>query len=246
LKSWYRTAPLVALGLLIVTGIAFADPMVATITLGRDPEPPMCVDNPGGTVTINWDIEHITTPNYVYFKIEDPTRTTILDSLTYSGSTGINIVRDWTVPSGSVDGKYWVRVEYWSFEAGNEANAEVTFYVCTGTGDICAEKRADLTDDGDCEDAGDLPQANWWIGLTTPYGDTYYKKTDVNGQACWTGLMMGDYTITEVMMAGWEPLGPTSYPVTLSGSTEWVYFCNREIPVSSEESSWGRVKGLFR
>ena len=104
------------------------DDREATISLGRDPEPPYCAENPGGTVDISWNIEHTSTPNYVYYKLEDPTRTIILEDETYPGSTGLTVNRTFTIPPGSMNGKYWIRVEYWSFEVGNEANAEVTFY----------------------------------------------------------------------------------------------------------------------
>ena len=148
---------LVIASLLTVTSIhAISGPLEATISLGRDPEPPYCVLNPGGVVDISWDIEHTTTPNYVYYKLEDPTRTIIYEEQTYPGSTGITINRQWTVPAGAPDGKYWIRIEYWSFEAGNEANAEVTFYVCSGTGDICVEKWEDSNTSLEL-DAGDTP-----------------------------------------------------------------------------------------
>ena len=53
-------------------------------------------------------------------------------------------------------------------------------------------------------------------------------------------------TITEIMKPGWQAIGPESYPVALGGGTEWVTFCNEEIPVHSEETTWGQVKSLFR
>jgi hypothetical protein len=148
MKSRYLQAVLAATLAIVVFSLpAFAAPMEARISLGRDPEPPMCVQNPGGIINITWDIQHSTTPNYVYYKLEDPTRTVIMEEITYPGSMGITVNHNWPVPVGAVDGKYWVRVEYWSFEAGNEANAEVTFYVCSNTGTICAEKWEDI--DGD-------------------------------------------------------------------------------------------------
>jgi len=58
--------------------------------------------------------------------------------------------------------------------------------------------------------------------------------------------MVGDYTVTEVMKPGWQPIGPDTFPVTLTGGTEFVYFCNEMIPVETEESTWGNIKSLFR
>jgi hypothetical protein len=235
----------------LLSAVLFAFPVLsatteATISLGRDPEPPMCVLNPGGVIDISWDIEHITTPNYVYYKLEDPTRTIIYEDQTYPGSTGITVNRQWTVPAGAPDGKYWVRIEYWSFEAGNEANAEITFYVCTNTGTICAEKWGDSDGDYDCDEL-DTPLADWWICLNTPFGDTYCKKTNVDGRVCWFDLPYGDYTVYENVLGGWNPVGPTSYPVTLdtAGPVE-VKFCNQEDGVPVERMNWGEIKSIYR
>lgn len=226
---------------------AFAAPEEATISLGRDPEPPLCVQI-GGTLTMTWDIDHLTTPNYVYYQLEDPTQTIILDSLTYPGSTGLNVVRNWVVPPGSPDGKYWVRVEYWSFEAGNEANAEVTFYVCTETGDLCAEKWEDVDESGGCAPGGtDVPVENWWVCIETPLGDTFCKQTDATGEVCWYDLPAGDYTVFEPAVSGWHAVGPDTYDVTVSAVTAIdVMFCNAQDPVPTEEGSWGEIKELFR
>ena len=177
LAIWLAVVALLVLG---VCAAAIAEPMEATISLGRDPEPPFCVLNPGGTVDITWSIEHTTTPNYVYYKLEDPTRTIIYEDTTYAGSSGITQTRQWTVPVGAPDGKYWIRLEYWSFEAGNEASAEVTFFVCSETGDVCAEKFEDSDDEFT---AADPPVEGWWICLNTPLGDTYCKMTT---QAGWS------------------------------------------------------------
>ena len=231
--------------LVFSSAAVFAAPMEATISLGRDPEPPMCALNPGGTVDITWDIEHTTTPNYVYYKLEDPTRTIILEESTYAGSSGITINRQWTVPAGSVDGKYWVRVEYWSFEAGNEANAEVTFYVCTDTGSICVEKWKDIDQNDEC--AGeDIPLADWWICIDTPLGDTFCKKTDANGRVCWDGLLYGDYTVYEPVLGGLVPVGPSSYDVTLDSGLLELYFCNREVITPTDKKTWGSMKSIYR
>ena len=246
MKARYGLAALtVALVTAVAAVPALTAPLEATISLGRDPEPPMCALNPGGTVEITWNIEHTTTPNYVYYKLEDPTRTIILEDSTYAGGSGVTITRNWTVPAGSVDGKYWVRVEYWSFEAGNEANAEVTFYVCTDTGTICAEKWEDVNGDDEC-DGLDAPLEGWWICLQTPLGDTYCKQTGVDGRVCWTGLPLGDYTVYENVFPGWLPVYPTSYDVTLDVDPIELIFCNEPEPSATEKRSWGTVKSIYR
>jgi hypothetical protein len=220
--------------------------MEATISLGRDPEPPMCVLNPGGVIDISWNIEHTTTPNYVYYKLEDPTRTIIYEDQTYPGSTGITINRQWTVPAGAPDGKYWIRVEYWSFEAGNEANAEVTFYVCSETGGVCAEKWED-TDENLAHGPGDTPLSGWWICLETPLGDTYCKQTDVNGEVCWYDLPLGDYRIYENLLPGWVAIHPESYEFTLTGDPIPPFiFLNIVEENAVEQKTWGTIKNLYK
>jgi hypothetical protein len=225
-----KSVAIAAFGLLLA-GQALADAMEATNSLGRDPEPPFCVTNPGGQVDITWDIEHTTTPNFVYYKLEDPTRTTILEQQTYPFSTGITINRSWTVTSGLPDGKYWVRVEYWSFEAGNEANAEVTFYVCAETATICAFKY----EDADCDkatgervaavDPEDIPVEDFFLCIVTPFGDQLCQLTDVNGQVCWPNIPLGTYTVKEIVFPGdgWIPVTPTEYETTVGAGDNPVF-----------------------
>jgi hypothetical protein len=236
---------LAALMIVAIWGSANADPLAATISLGRDPEPPGAAMNPGGTVDIWWNIEHTTTPNYVYYKLGDPTRTIIYEDSTYAGSSGTSAARQWIVPVGAPDGKYWIRVEYWSFEAGNEANAEVTFYVCSCMGNICAEK----WEDTDCDDtltAADAPVPSWWLCIETPLGDTFCRQTDANGVACWYDLPVGDYRVYEVLPGGWVPIYPESYDITLTETGASVVFFNKvEGASATEEGSWGRIKSMF-
>lgn len=214
MNLWKRAA--LALCLLVAATSAFAQSRVATITLGRDPEPPFCVMNPGGNVQIFWDIQHTTTPNFVRYTLQDPTRTITLESQTYPGNTGLNIVRNWIVPNGLADGKYWVRVEYWSFQSGNEANAEVTFYVCSESGSLCAYKYEDANCNGEL-DPSDPPVADWWICFTTPENDVICRQTDANGQVCLNNIPTGDYHVEEPAIPGWIPIGPNSYDVTVTG-----------------------------
>ncbi len=214
-----KRVALCALFLLVLVTPVLAQERTATITLGRDPEPPYCVLNPGGTVNIFWNIQHSTTPRYVYYKLEDPTRTTILEQQTYPLATGLNISRNWTVPTGLADGKYWVRVEYWSFESSNEANAEVTFYVCSTMGNLCVWKFKDANCNG-ALDPGDSPVTGWWVCVLTPNGDDICVPTNGDGKACWFGIPLGHYTVYEPlpMDPAWQPVGPTSYEIDLVSS----------------------------
>lgn len=108
-----------------------ADPE-CTIWLGTDPEPPECVDNPGGTETIFWSVTYSTTPDFVYYRLTDPSAA-IVEEEYYPGDSGVDIVREWVVPEGCEPGAYWVRIEYWSEQVGLEGAAEVVFSVCPGT-----------------------------------------------------------------------------------------------------------------
>ncbi len=102
-----------------------------TITLGTIPEPPECVENPGGVTTINWEIEYSTSADYVHYYMTDP-GDNIVEEETYPGETGISIERNWTVPEGAAEGAYWVHVDFYSEEVGLEGAAEVVFLVCVG------------------------------------------------------------------------------------------------------------------
>ncbi|MDM7915905.1 MAG: hypothetical protein ACE15D_17600 [Candidatus Eisenbacteria bacterium] len=199
-----------------ISGVALADERIATITLGRDPEPPFCILNPGGTVEYFWDIDHYTTPNYVRYLLQDPTRLINIEEVIYPGDTGIHGEGSWTVPSGLPDGRYWIRVEYYSYEAGNEANAEVTFFVCVDRGTLCEEKREDANCNGVLDD-DDPPVPGWLLCFRGPDDAVYCHATDENGMVCWDGIPAGDYEAFEMEVAGWDPVGPTSYDVHVGG-----------------------------
>ncbi len=97
---------------------------------------PDVITNPGGTVTIHWIIDpESTTPDYVVYKLLDPPHTTVIETQTYPGATGIDVTRTWTAPSSPMlpDGTYWVRVEYYAVGIGLEAVAEVNFDLETPT-----------------------------------------------------------------------------------------------------------------
>ena len=226
-----------------------SEPELASVILMVDPQPPFCVENPGGTLEINWEILHETTPNYVIYELWEPDFAGLVETETYPGDTGIMVTRFWTAPAALADGKYWVRVEYYSFEAGNEANSEVAFYLCNATGSICAEKWSDEDCDGELS-GGDVPVLDWWICVHTPFGDDFCKQTDAAGLACWNGLMFGDYTVFEFMQPGWIPIYPESYDVTLTEMEPAAFFqfLNREedLPSPAEPSTWGKIKAIYR
>jgi len=127
MRNWNRTVAvaLAALASLIAVALADSD---ATITLSTNPQPPDVVENPGGQVEICWRITYSTTPQQVIYKLLDPTLS-LVETETYPGGSGVELCRNWEVPSGMPGGAYWVRVEFYSVEAGNEANAEFRFFV---------------------------------------------------------------------------------------------------------------------
>ena len=202
----------------------------ATINLGRDPEPPRCVENPGGTVEITWSIQHVSEALRVDYELQDPTRTVILDQESYPGTAGLSITRHWTAPPGLPDGKYWVRVEYWSRVSGNEANAEVTFYLCNGRGTICAEKY----EDADCNEqwtSTDPPLGGWWICLQTPYDESYCIRTADDGRICWNDIPPGSYRLSEMSAVGWRAVSPDAYDVMVEADqTQTRTFLNTQCP----------------
>lgn len=123
----------------------------AVISLGVLPLPPGCVQNPGGTATISWDIQHQTVPDHVTYTLYDPTHTIVYDTETYPNATGLTITRQWTVPSPLPQGVYWVRVEYYAVGIGLEAWAETGFLVCEQTLVCCLDHTCMIITQGECE-----------------------------------------------------------------------------------------------
>jgi hypothetical protein len=215
---------LIGLGALFLTASA-DNGGDAVISLGVTPLPPDCVQNPGGTATISWSIQHQTVPDHVMFHLYDPTHTIIYDQENYPGATGISITRTWTVPSVLPQGVYWVRVEYYAQGIGLEAWAETGFLVCQATNRICLQKRADENCDG-LLSPDDPPVEGWTVGLLTPAGEELLMPTGADGWACWSGLPLGDYTAFEVVQPGWIPVLPDSVEVTLGETPIEIVFLN--------------------
>ena len=221
MRIGYQFALWMVVALLAIPAVAGAQrgndaqdlaPLDATITLGRSPEPPDCAQ-PQDDVDIWWDITYSTTPAAVIYTLVDPDGATI-DSTYYPGDTGVSINRQWTVPFDPVIGKYWVRVEFHSNQSGHEATAEVSFYVCSGIGEICAQKWVDAN----CDGVGQLGEEyqGWWICIETPWGDTFCDTTDATGEVCWDKLPLGTYTVYEIINPPWVPIFPVEREVTIT------------------------------
>jgi len=220
--SWNRVglwAALIAFAVISIPAAVFAVNYLPTgereaiITMGRNPEPPECA-LPQDLVTMWWNITYSTTPQYVYYKLTDPNGITVEDS-TYAGASGVSINRQWLVPNFPVEGKYWIRVEFWSMQAGHESTAEVSFYVCAGSGRICAQKWKDANCNGQ-GDAEDVPLSGWWLCIDTPWGDTFCDTTGADGQICWENLPFGLYTVYDPPVPGWIPLFPPAREADLT------------------------------
>jgi hypothetical protein len=129
MKSWGSILLLACLTLVCFTFENAPAEINATISLGRVPEPPTFIDNPGGDITINWSIVCSTSPLLVNMFIRDANGQTVIHE-EYFGTDGIEVSNYiWTVPPNTSGGIFRIRVEFYSVEFGNEANAEVTFWV---------------------------------------------------------------------------------------------------------------------
>lgn len=151
----------VLFGLGILLSTAAADEQ-AVITLGVTPMPPDCVQNPGGTATITWSIQHQTVPDHVVFTLYDPTHTIIYDQENYPGGTGLDIERTWTVPTPLAAGMYWVRIEYYAQGIGLEAWAETGFMVCQPIGVCCVDEQCFVMQEAECLAMGGTWHADWF------------------------------------------------------------------------------------
>ena len=232
---------------LTIVGAGQGQPRWVTVNLGVTPEPPQCVTNPGGVADILWDIEGATLPAFVHFKLwADGDPGTLLDEDVYYGTAGLTASREWSVPSGSQDDKYWVCVEYLG-SRGTAVSADAALYVCSDAASLHATKFADSDCDGE-KSAGDLRLEGCWICLKTPYGGTFCRQTDSDGAVFWTSIPTGDCRVFESMPSNWVAIWPASYDITLDGPVA-LEFLNQDRDLCAshvERGSWGVIKGLYR
>ena len=209
-------------------GVILAAPAApeAAITLQCNPSPPYSISR-GMTETIVWEINPFTgTPNRVEFKLEDPDGV-VIDSATYPGNAGLSVTRFYTVPSNPKEGFYWAKIQYWSEDAGQEAAAEVKFYVAE-RGNLHVFKFNDVNGNRK-QDPGELGVPDVRIRLLTPFGDQVSKLTDSTGWALWDKVAIGTYKITETLTAGWVPvLPPTATTTVRIDATTVITFANQQ------------------
>jgi hypothetical protein len=113
---------------------------------------------------------------------------------------------------------------------------QITVPVCGGTtpptGTLEIFKFNDLNGNGVEDQPGETPLANWHYTITGPGGYSSSGDTDGSGLIVKTGLVPGDYTITETVQPGW--IVTTANPQTgtvPAGGGKRLNFGNRQLVV---------------
>lgn len=224
-------------GLLLLASQALAQASAlpdAVISLSSAPSPPTAI-RPGQVQTFHWDIIASTTPLSVSYELLDLERDAVVDSQIYPGSSGLHITRPYTLPLtytlpfGRLFERYRVRVEYYSLQAGNEANAEAILWVTQDTGSLVVQKFDDRDGDG-VQDAGDsgAPGVSFFLAIQ---GQNVGETSGPDGRIAWANVPAGAYTLTEQVPPGRVPTTPPQRLVTVSaGLTTTASFGNRTIP----------------
>ncbi|NLX47252.1 MAG: hypothetical protein GXY70_03675, partial [Euryarchaeota archaeon] len=135
--------------------------------------------------------------------------------------------------TGLVLGNYTVREtlnEGWYNEAPLEQWADIDVsgesieisFVNIRLGQICALKFHDLDGDG-VRDENEPVMAGVVIELRQPNGTLIANgTTDESGRVCFTGLVLGDYLVMEIVPPGWYATNGTSFPVSIVTSGQYV------------------------
>lgn len=234
-----RAAGMFAAGLLLATvSPSFALPWVE---FTMSPGLPDHVENPGGLFT-GWCQAHPdgTFPQSLVVRVVDPSGTVVSE---WTSTDTFEYTVFYGIPSGSPDGMYRYQVEYWS-TIGLEASIDQGFLVAGATTGICAFKFEDLNGNGVYDPPTETLLSGWEICNPT----LGCKFTDVDGAACWFFIPAGVYTMCETLQSGWEaPVTPVCQDITVpADDIAKVTFGNRQIVTPVEESSWGKVKDLYR
>lgn len=113
-------------------------------------------------------------------------------------------------------------------------NNQITIPVCgvaplPGTLEIF--KFNDLNGNGVYDPSGETPLANWHYTITGPGGYSSSGDTDGSGLIVKTGLVPGDYTVTETAQAGWIVTTANSQiGMVPAGAGKRLDFGNRQTP----------------
>jgi hypothetical protein len=208
------------------------------------PALPGHVENPGGTMSANcWVDTEGSTPDFLRVIISDP-NDVVVYSVDLPGYTEWAI--DWVAPEGSIDGVYHYRAEYYSVENGLEAAGGEGFLMAgASTRGICAFKFIDTNGNGTMDEGEPLAEG-WEICFTFPDGHEECEFTDEDGVTCKFFIPPGLYTVCEVLQDGYENTTPLCVEVPVTADIEKATFGNREVVVPTIESTWGKVKSLYR
>lgn len=218
--------------------------LAATMNWELTPTLPGHVDNPGGTMSAScWVETQGSTPDFLRVTITDPSDAVVF-TVDLPGYTEWNI--DWEAPTGSVDGVYHYRAEYYSVENGLEAAGGEGFLMAgAATSGICAFKFIDENGNGVLDEGENLAEG-WEICFTFPDGHEECDFTDEDGVTCKFFIPPGLYTVCEVMQDGYENTTPLCVEIQVAADIEKAMFGNRVIVVPTVESTWGKVKNLYR
>ena len=142
---------------------------------------------------------------------------------------------------------------YWSVQAvdsafaGSPWAAEQSVTVVAPVGDIHGTKWNDLDADG-IRDAGEPGLEGWTIYLDQDSDGVLdagepSTVTDADGEYSFIGLPVGDYTVAEVLQAGWEQTYPDEFAVTL---TPDVVASIHDSPIDGVGDSFNSMTDLLR
>ena len=247
-KSW--------LWWLTVLIVMVASPVYALgIGVNRSPVPPDCVLNDGTDVEqFDWEIQFGSTPDHYIEVLLDPDGdilycvfhdligwTTTLpaawsmcaysdESATWPQASPVVDFNSWLAPAAAQLGRYEIRIQFFSVEGGDkwEAEGAVTFYVCQATGSLKLSKWHDLNANG-VRDHGEPGIPMWKLSFTDPFGSTFNRLTDANGNVVEDTLPIGHYNVWETVKPGWTNSTPVAFTVgVLTGKETKVSFGNYE------------------
>jgi len=154
---------------------------------------------------------------------------------------------EWSVPDGSLDGLYVVRVEYWSVDSEFTAEEDGQFFVAPMTTGICAFKFIDMDADGQFDEGGDDYLAEGWE-ICADGPDNFYdcQITNDEGYVCWFMIPPGFYEVCETLQDGHQntTLRCDSFELEQNDIAK-VMFGNAPI-VPTQKKTWAELKAIYR
>ncbi len=233
-----------------------ASPVYALgIGVDRTPVPPGCVLNDGtGVEQYDWEIQFDSTPDHYVEILLDPDGELIDcvyhdligwnaspaapwdicwysdESATWPQVSPVTGFNSWLAPATAKLGRYEIRIQYFSVEVGEQWEAEgaVTFYVCQAMGSMSLSKWHDLNANG-VRDHGEPGIPFWKLSFTDPFGSTFNRLTDANGNVVEESMPIGHYTVWETLKPGWLNATPALVSTSVAtGKETKVSFGNYE------------------